>query len=815
MTSRHTILATVLAISSQLLSAPTPTLAQELEEVVVTAQRREQNLQETAVSITAFTADRLNDLGISDPQMLADYVPNLSMGDGTGRGSGGTQISIRGVNEARISPVLDPAVGIYIDDVYYGRPQTAFLKLLDVERIEVLRGPQGTLFGKNSTGGAVRYITNRPDFDGTSGYIDATVGDYNRMDLKGAINLTLSDTTAVRFSAASMSRDGYVKRLSDGIGLGDEDTQFVSGKLRYIPTDRLVVHLGFDYTQRSTDDGPTKLIDYHNYNTTTDTTAGGPLAVSPGSNAVASWNAQWGGSVMEYNPIIPANLYQVGGEGLLGINESESLGLRMSIQYEINDSVTLRSITGYRSVDENTTFDRGDQAGRVSFFNDTVKEGVDFWSQEFQLTGLSFDDRLTWVGGTYYSVEEPFRIELEDRDGRLGPGSRGALMANDTAHQETKSFGVFAQGTYAISEQLGLTLGVRHTRDDKNYTVSQVLVWDFELDNLADQLGLTDLAPVLAGPGSVRCDPSITGSCVSNAGVSGGDTFSSTTPRFALEYQWSDDVMTYAAASKGFKSGGTNDSVADINTPFAPEELWSYEVGLRSDFFDNRARLNVTYFTMDYEDKQITVTADPICTRRCTTNVGDAEISGWEIEGIGFLSENFSVNFGIGLLDAKWKDIANPTAGVTLDSWFSRAPDVNGSFGARYETDLASGGGLAVSLDYAFSDDQRSSPQDSTSIEIPSYGLLNGRLTYTSQDQTWDLSVFCTNCADEKYITGGAAWSGATDNTHPMFNYKPSTFYGFVNGTINLNTAPPGITIVNVGLPRMVGATFRYHFGES
>ena len=170
-----------------------PVLAQEaLEEVVVTAERREAGLQDTPLSVVAFSAERLDELGINDPQAMADFTPNVSIGDGTGRGSGGTSVSIRGVNEARVSPVLDPAVGIYVDDVYYGRPQTAFLRLLDVERVEVLRGPQGTLFGKNSVGGAIRYVTRKPDFDSVNGYVKVAAGDYDRAEIKGALNMPLS-----------------------------------------------------------------------------------------------------------------------------------------------------------------------------------------------------------------------------------------------------------------------------------------------------------------------------------------------------------------------------------------------------------------------------------------------------------------------------------------------------------------------------------------------------------------------------------------------------------------------------------------------
>ena len=219
---RKQLLCAAVAAAVAGVSAPTPVFGQEvLEEIIVTSQRRAEDLQSVPVAVTAFTPAELDRLGVTDPQQMADFVPNMSVGDGTGRANVGAQFSIRGINEARISPVLDPAVGIYIDDVYYGRPITNFLRLLDVQAVEVLRGPQGTLFGKNSTGGAVRYETIKPDVDaGTTGYLKLGLGEYDRLDVRGAVNLSLSDTVAVRFAMAQMETDGasraFVRRRSAG-----------------------------------------------------------------------------------------------------------------------------------------------------------------------------------------------------------------------------------------------------------------------------------------------------------------------------------------------------------------------------------------------------------------------------------------------------------------------------------------------------------------------------------------------------------------------------------------------------------------------
>jgi iron complex outermembrane receptor protein len=795
-----------------------PAIAQEganasLEEITVTAQRREQNIQDTPVSITAFTPDRLDELGINDPVSMMDFVPNAMVSSGTGRGGEVAQFSIRGVNEARISPVLDPGVAIYVDDVYYGRPQVGFLSFVDTERVEVLRGPQGTLFGKNSTGGAVRYITKKPDLDGNNGYVDITVGDYERINLKGAFNAVLSDSTAVRVSAGSFERDGYVKRLADNINLGNQDSRAFQFQLRHQPSDRLTVDFRADYSVSNDNNGAVKLIDYYNYNTTLDlpNPGGPPNPASPSSSAIAAWNNQWGGTAMEYAAEIPTSLYEVAGTGLVPWTDNESTGVTLDIGWDFAEKTSFRSITGYRDMSSKAFRDADDVAHATTFFDDYADSFLDFWSQEFQFSGLMLNDRLNWVAGVYYSVEENGVTEFADRDGR-STARYGALLLNDDSLQETKSLGIFAQGTFNFTDALALTLGVRYTEDDKNYTVSQTAVWDSMLDQLADDLGLADLVPPTYEGGT--CDPSVQASCVSSEALSGGDTFDAVTPRVALEWHLSDDVMLYGSYSAGFKAGGTNDSTGDINTPFQEETLDSYEIGIRSTFADGRVRANLTAFAMDYKDKQITVTTSPICNNRCTTNVGDGKIDGFEFDGMAAITDNLTWNIAVGTLDARWDDIQNPSAGVTTSSPFSAAPDLTWNTGLRLTNDLSNGAELVTSLDYAYTDTHATSPQDSTTLYIPEYDLVNFRIKWISPDGDYEVSVFCSNCTDEEYVRAGNGWAGGTWNT--PFPYKEDNTPPYTANTQDpLRNAAPGITIVHVGAPRMFGAQFRYNFGDN
>ena len=824
-----------------------------LEEITVTAQRRAEDLQSVPVAVTSFNPEELDRLGVTDPQQMADFIPNVSIGDGTGRANVGAQFSIRGVNEARISPVLDPAVGIYIDEVYYGRPITNFLRLLDVQGVEVLRGPQGTLFGKNSTGGAIVYTTVKPDVGGEmNGYVKAGFGEFSRANLRTALNIPLSDTLAARVSYSHMERDGWVDRISDGVGLGADDTDFFSAKLRYQPNEKFTVDVGLDYTESTSNGGASKLIDYFGYNggfddpatpgVEGDTTA--PIFTSGISN-IAAYNVLFPvGTPENYAPTIPRDLYQIAGTGPIGGTDAQSTGFSMAISYEISDTLTFRSITGYRDMETLENRESDESSFAESFFDSKTLDNSDFWSQEIQLTGLAFDGRLNYVVGAYISEEEPTLRQLANRDYRA-VNKFGTLESLGTRAQLTESSGIFAQADWMLSDSLTLTLGVRSVEDKKSFSTFNRGVFDNALDQRLfeiwaidpngpdDNSNYPDIDPrpgrnvlypngdgatfggcTAANPCFLSPANSIVGSEAA-ATVSGSDTFTTVTPRVALEWQAKDNMMFYASATKGFKAGGTNDTVADIDTPFQPEELWNYELGARLQSENGRIRANITLFEMDYSDKQLTVTSDARCNNRCTINVGDATISGVEIEAIALLTDNLRLNLGYGGLDAEW-DSYSQFAGVENDSPFSRAPENSFTAGLRHEWGLSMGGSLVSSVNYSYKDDQQSSGQDSTTLTIPSYDLITARIAYVSPEGNWEASLFCNNCTDEEYITGGAAWAGSTAGSG--FNYKPVNHPAYVNSDPSVGdqnprgNAPPGITLVNIGAPRLIGVDFSYSF---
>jgi iron complex outermembrane recepter protein len=791
-----------------------------LQEIVVTAQRREQDLQSTPLSVAAFSAEELRKQDINNLERFAEQVANISIGDGTGRGRSGAQVSIRGVNEARVSPVLEPGVAIYIDDIYYGRAQLSFLRLFDVERVEVLRGPQGTLFGRNAAGGAIRYIGVKPEFDRVKGYVDGTVGSRERVDLRAAVNVPITDNLAFRVSGGLLTQDGYVTRLGDGVRLGNENTFNVAGKLRWKPTGGVDATLSVDYTKSDTDNGPQKLIDYWRLNGRADTPGANPLvpcvagtgatscqflSTRPLPVGVANWNRYWGGTPLAYNPAIPESLFEVAGLSEVPQVISESLGVSLDLAIDIGSNSVLRSLTGYRTVDQFNNADPDDSLAKT-FFGGLNDEGTSFFSQELNFSGSYFNNRLKFTGGVYYSLDKPFRNDIRNDDARRAFGFENE---RNFALQRTESLGAYAQATFDLTERLGITAGLRYTEDRKTFTASQTVEWDFALAQQAAQLGRPAITPTIVTlPDGSICNTGIPGTiCQRVAPLTGGDTFPAWTPRFAIQYQLTDRIMAFVSASRGFKAGGTNDTVNDIDTPFDPEYIWSYEGGIRMELFDRRLRLNGTYFYSDYTGKQITVAAAPFCTNRCTANAGNARLQGFEIESKALLFNSLTLFANIGYLDARWTEIFPIQAGVTLDSVFSRSPRWTVSAGFNHEYRLGGGKAIETQATYSFVDTQEASPQDATTLTVPSRQLVSGRVGLSLGEGDWRISLMCSNCLNEKYITGGAAWAGGTGNTSPAFDFKPDAGVASPNGI-----APPGITYVNVGEPRVVSLQVRKRF---
>ena len=766
-----------------------------LEEIIVTAQRREQSLQDTPVSVSAVTGEAIVEMGLTDLFGLGHTLPNVEIGGGGLEGPEAASMRIRGIGGVRRDLAIEVAGAIYVDDVYFSQADGALLNALDIERVEVLRGPQGTLFGKNATAGAVRLFTHRPEYGVTNGSISLTAGESGRGDIEGHLNYGFSDTAALRLTLASNSRDGYITREIDGVKTGNVDDLITRLKFGFAPYDRVAVLLSADYTDKQTNGPPRDILDLSSGicggrpGTNLDTIGGNPQRPGPACGLVGRYNAgppsmgifppsvrgtgaQWNHA--NAGAILTPDPYTVEG----GDSEAtmfESTGFSAEIDFELTESLTLTSLTGYRQNEFLRHFDY-DGSTRFDLYTNNVAGDYESLSQEFQLTGAH--PRVDWVAGVYFFEEEA--LEMNTQNGQRGFVSPVDLVRNTSRFSEVSTMRAFAQATFDLTQSLSLTAGAGYTEDDKSFRVTDDTV--------------------------LRGQPLLS-----------ADTWDDTQSRISLEYRWSDSVMAYVSYSEGWKSGGFNsfvledndrnpNGIADPGTltagcfnlaqvegfpitnpdsscaqinyaflPFGTEALESREIGVRSEIFEGRLRLNATYFTSDYDNIQ--QTNIQLTGRPFIRNTGSADYEGYEIEGVLAVAEGLQLNFNVGGLDPSRAD-GNAVTNVVESSY---------NLGVRYFNGLNNGGSLTLSANYGWQDDVLTDTGPPETFR-EAYALASFRLTYSSPGDRWDASVFCTNCADEPYNYSVLNFASANQTLFQDFEMRARL--------------------------REWGATFKYYFGE-
>ncbi len=781
-------------------------------DIIVTAQRYEQNLQETPISVVALGAEQLAATGIDSLATFDTFVTNVSIGGTAAQGNAVASFAIRGIGGAPQGFVTqESAVGVYIDDILFARPNGALLDLLDVRRVEVLRGPQGTLFGRNTAGGAIRYVTRQPGPD-LEGNVSLTLGSLERRDVAGVLNLPLGDTLAARISFASNSRQGYIDRVVDGGRVGDAESDTIRLQLRAQPNDRLDINFTAD-SINTRDNGPPTIIgefsptDLYPAALYGARVTGGPAvniaavnsmrALAPASASPSNYCGQ--GPVLTaavtlssveacirsdlefyYNQTGPYSIYG----GVPDRTTFESLGLSLSVGYDLSDTITLNSLTGYRRSDQ-FQFQDWDRTP-IPLVQQQSDVDIEYFTQEFQLIGSSFNDRLRWQTGLFYYADE-----ATDARRRFDPtaGASSAFLGTvGQGHYEYKtievtSLAAFGQGTFDITEQLSATLGLRYTRDEKDFTA-------FREGRGRIPVGTP---PVLTP---------------TPAFVSGEwENFS---PRVGLEYQWTPEIMTYVAVAQGFKGGGFNDSVSSTcsSSPlpncglseYAEENLITYEFGWRSDLFNDRIRFNATYFHTAYEDQQIQL-ADPGPPPLVYTVNGDATVKGIEVDVQAALTERLTFRGSLGYVDASYDEVLLGRSGApaaTPASPYFRAPEISYTLGLSYTHPLANSGEVNFDLNYGYKDEQASYPTPSNLVILPSYGLLNGRVEYLSPNG-WRLALVGTNLTDEYFLTNGFDPTGPTTKPTP----------GLPGG---VHDAVFGFEMLDVGRPREVALRLSFEF---
>jgi iron complex outermembrane receptor protein len=763
-------------VATQLAASAAPVWAQgALEEILVTATRRELNLQDVPISVVAITGEDLEMRGIDTVEELSATVPNLNIIGGLA-GPGTTAFTVRGI----------PRVGTYIDGVWQvGTNGLLTRNLVELERVEVLRGPQGTLYGRDSTGGAIRLVTKRPA-DEFAAQIGATVGSLDRRDVNLSVDVPFSDRLRSKWTAASLERDGYIQSLTVSEDYGRIDDDVLRGDLLWLPTE----NLSFRFNYQSNESSPTEARIQSAVFPELSQTFG--IGAAPGAVRLAAGIIQF--YTIAGQPITAPTQQAGYPGGQVGQWESRSEitipdqfddeQLTVEINWALTDSLNLQFLTARVDQVSKTYVDWDNTQYNV--FNDIFANELELISQEIQLSGTT--ERVDWVSGAYYWEQETESRNPSYSMGEFQPGGPlstatvyaspqctnvppgflpcqatfGIIMgqqADDQNLARQRGWAVFGEAVIHVTDALDLTVGYRH-HDQTNQSTS-----------LAAIPGVTATKPPRSntdfGPG----DPF----AGARAGILDSVSFDKGTSRLAANYQFTDDIMAYVGYSEGFNSGGFGVEQLSCKrrvSPFDPEELQNYELGLRSDLLDGVLRFNATMFHTKWDNIQLAgesiddcVNPPVVGTNLRTQNVASAEADGFEFELAIAATESLLFNVNLGLLDTQYVGITTPVPGLTLNTEFSQAPETTGNLGLQHTARLDSGGTFITRVDYSFSDQFWRSQIPNFRTEyygLPAefdeggdYGLVNARLTYAPSAANWELAVFGTNLTNEYYLNSG------------------------------------------------------------
>jgi len=709
------------------------------DEIIVTARKREESVETTPIAISAFTGATLEKRGAVNIADVSRFVPNLIINyNGGGGGSASTStIYLRGVGQSDFLITTDPGVGLYIDGVYHARSTATIMDLLDLERVEVLRGPQGTLFGKNTIGGAISLISAKPNPDG-GGKVELRAGKNSYFEGRAMVDVPISENLNSRFSALYKTKNGYTDRIATGEREGDERSFAARAMFAWSPSDQFSADLAIDYSKRNGTSAETTILQFE-----------------PTAPLAGLWAAFVGGPA---NPpsAVSVNPRQSNSTGP-NVDDNQSFGAGLTLEYDLGSTV-FKSISAVRTLD--AEFGRDGDGTANSYVHTNNKVVQQQYSQELQLTGKSFDDRLDWVGGVYYFNE----LAKDTNDVRLASGVFAALEALPGAFiplvpgsvcpgpfppnvcaggagnpfnagldldfdiynkVRAESYALFGSGTFALNDQFNFTAGLRYTDETKEYF----------LDHSRVNSGVAIIPPTTLT-----------------------DSWSALSPKFSLDYQAGDNTLLYTSLSRGFKSGGFNGRPTSQGAvdSYDPEFVWSYEAGVKTSFADRRVLLSAAAFIYDYQDMQLTsVRADATGNLLLVTeNAGTASVKGFEAEMRAMVTDNFVVDATLGLLDAQYEEL-NPGATVTTDLRLNRTPEFSMSLGGEYTFALSDAFDLTLRGDYSYQSSQALDPANTAALIQDGYGLLNGRITLTPADQNWEIALYGTNLTDELYLQGG------------------------------------------------------------
>lgn len=695
-----------------------------IEEITVTARKREESLQDTPMSISAFSGESLEARGITKVDEIQNISPNLSFYSNSpvGAAANSAGIFIRGIGQSDFVPTTEPGVGLYVDGVYLGRSVGSVLDLLDIDRVEVLRGPQGTLFGRNSTGGAVNIVTQKPD-DNFAIKASVTVGTDNKADGTISVNGPITKNLFAKISAAKLTQDGYVKNTQTGQDLGNQDTFAFRAATRWLATSDVTVDLSFDYSRDRSHGVP-----YINQGTVfiDPTQPGGPnftfisnVFLGPLNGCDATF-ANPAGSLT--NPACINDQY-IGKNGGLGDFHSnvDVYGMSAAIEWDITDSLKAKSITAYRNLDSSFAYD-GDAT--PVFIVDGILDVMTQHqiTQELQLLGTSLDSKLEWILGLYY---------FQEHGKDINPVDFLPVSLQSGGYYDNDSVAGYAQGTYHVTDKLDLTAGIRYTTDTKRFLPDQIITGGLVT------LGIPGFPYFPVG---TRALPHV------QVKTSANDW----TPMVNLAYHLTPAFMVYGTYSEGFKGGGFEQRVfppLPATPSFQPEHATSYELGFKYANEQNTFVLNGSGFHTDYDNLQVTVFT---AIAPVLDNAGNASIDGFELESHWVPAESWFVEGSAGYLQTGYKSVL-PGTGLTGNERLPRVPDWSLSASLTKEFGLGDKGTLTSRVDWSYRSSIDYDTFNTPFIRQPGYHIFNFNTSWESVSGRYGLIFRIKNLADKHY----------------------------------------------------------------
>ncbi len=682
---------------------------QVIEEILVTAEKREGTLQETPVAITALTTSIVEDRNINDLRKIASIAPSMVYNMANGQ----AQVYMRGVGTDVQTIVSEPGVAMFVDGVYMGTASEQAATFEDVERIEVLRGPQGTLYGRNSMGGNINVITRlpgeEPEFRASLLY-----GDYDRVKASASGGGSLIDgVLAARVSLVRDTADGYRKNAFNGDDLDDRDIFSAAVTVVFTPSETFELILRGDWSEEDHDN---PIIQY------------GELVPDSGLSPLF-----FGGSPGR-PPNRPSN-------DLPTAYSREWNGLSATVNWDIGE-VTLRSITATRDTVNDGVVDN--DGTDLSFIHNAQNQESEMFSQEFNLLG-TLGDNLEWIVGAYYFDQETvamFEFDLPALQPlfeaifgfppggladpnvnflygeRLRGGPAAMPFLDFISTQDTESLAFFLQGSYHVSDRLRLTAGVRRTDDDR--TNVQTITANISLDE-----------------------------CF---GLKLQDDWQETTYKLSADFDVNESVMVYGSYAKGYKSGGFN--IGSCNNPFDPETVVAYEAGLKSTLADGRLRLNLAAFSYDYEDLQVELTLETTATLE---NATDVQSTGFEAEFVWVPVDAVQIDGGVSFMQSEFEEFMSSdpmTPFELLDlegNQTQRAPDVSYNVGIQYTHLFAGGADITLRYEASYKDDYYTDVFNNDFAQIDSHTLHNVRVI-ANVNNRWEVMAFIENATDEEVL---------------------------------------------------------------